>query len=455
MRAYESWGRFPRVAPHAHAVLPISWRSAPLPASADGRLLLPYGQGRSYGDSCLNLGHALVPTRGLNRFIDFDPSTGLLTCEAGVTLEEVLRLVVWQGWFLPVTPGTKFVTVGGAIANDVHGKNHHSAGTFGRFVHRFELLRSDGSRLVCSPTENPALYSATIGGLGLTGLITWAQVQLARVHNPFLLQETHPFGSLEEFLAINQESERHFAYCVAWVDCTARGRRLGRGLYYRANNAPPQWDALPLAKSHLTRKGGLFVPFSLPSYTLNRLTVSAFNFLYYHRQARQRAARLVHYDAFYYPLDAVHAWNRIYGRRGFLQFQCVVPPSAAGQEAMRDILGQIAKSGLASFLAVLKAFGDMRSPGMLSFPRPGLTLALDFAYREARTVRLLKELERITMQAGGALYPAKDACMSAQTFAASFPQLSRFLPHVDPAFSSSFWRRVEGERVARALESAA
>ena len=436
----QSWGRYPR--PGVQRAHPLVWQGERLP-QVEGSLL-PYGQGRSYGDSCLNPGGTLLTTRGLDRFLGFDAATGVLTCEAGVTLEAILRLVTWQGWFLPVTPGTKFVSVGGAIANDVHGKNHHRMRTFGRHVRRFELLRSDGSRHLCSPTENADLYAATIGGLGLTGVILWAEVQLRRMSNPYILQETVPFQDLDGFFRVAAESDRDYEYTVAWVDCLGRGRRLGRGLYFRGDHAAPQFDALPLSKSHLSRKGGLSVPFDLPSLTLNRLTVKAFNALYYGK-GRMGAgpARLTHYDPFFYPLDSVHAWNRIYGRRGFLQFQCVVPHEAGGG-AMREILERISASRLASFLAVLKKFGDVSSPGLLSFPRPGVTLALDFANAGERTYRLFAELERVTREAGGAVYPAKDARMSPETFHASFPHAQRFGAFVDPAFSSAFWRRVQG-----------
>ncbi|MBF5041849.1 FAD-binding oxidoreductase [Aggregicoccus sp. 17bor-14] len=445
-KALQSWGRYPRVTQRAH---PLVWVGEPLPQGLQGPLL-PYGQGRSYGDSCLNPGGTVLTTAGLDRFLGFDPASGVLTCEAGVTLEDILRLATWQGWFLPVTPGTKFVSVGGAIANDVHGKNHHRMGTFGRHVRRFELLRSDGRRLVCSPTENADWYAATIGGLGLTGVILWAEVQLRRMSNPYIQQDTLPFANLDGFFQAAAESDADFEYTVAWVDCLSRGRKLGRGLYFRGNHAPPQFDALPLAKSHLSRKGGLSVPFDLPSFTLNRLTVAAFNALYYGKN-RLGAGKthLTHYDPFFYPLDSVHAWNRIYGRRGFLQFQCVVPHEVGGG-AMREILERIAASRLASFLAVLKKFGSAPSPGLLSFPRPGVTLALDFANAGERTYRLFHELERVTREAGGAVYPAKDARMEPETFQASFPQVGAFARFVDPAFSSAFWRRVKGADAAAA-----
>ena len=438
----QSWGRYPHVEEQRERS--VTWGSDPLPVPADGGSLLPYGQGRSYGDSCLNAGGTLLTTTRLDRFLGFDPATGVVRCESGVTLDAILRLVTWQGWFLPVTPGTKFVSVGGAIANDVHGKNHHQAGTFGRHVLRFELVRSDGSRRVCSPTENPDWYAATIGGLGLTGLITWADVQLRRMSNPYILQETIAFDNLEGFLPLARESEKDFDFTVAWVDCLSRGKSLGKGLFYRGNHAPPQFDALPLARSHLSRRGGgLAVPFDLPGFALNRLSVAAFNWLYYHRQ-RMNTSGLIHYDPFFYPLDGVHRWNRIYGRRGFLQFQCVVPFTDAGVAATREILDRSAHSGMPSFLTVLKVFGDVPSPGWMSFPRRGLTLALDFANKGERTYKLLAELERVTGEAGGRLYPAKDSRMSPENFAAWYPERERFSGYVDPAFSSSFWRRVNG-----------
>src|SRR5690606_29302926 len=199
--------------------------------------VLAHGMGRSYGDSCLNDGGTLLLTRGLSRFLAFDESTGVLRCEAGVTLAEVLELVVPRGFFLPVTPGTKFVTVGGAIANDVHGKNHHADGTFGRFVRRFELVGSDGVRRICSPTENEGHFRATIGGLGLTGIVTWAEIQLRRVPSPFIVQENLKMRGLDDFFRINEASEKDWLYTVAWIDVLARGRRLGRGIYYRGNHA--------------------------------------------------------------------------------------------------------------------------------------------------------------------------------------------------------------------------
>ncbi len=433
---HQSWGRFPRVARQtAHSIL---WQTQALPTASGS--LLPHGLGRSYGDSCLNEGGTLLTTLTLDKLLGFDAATGVVRCEAGVSLDTLLRLGVPRGWFLPVTPGTKFVTVGGAIANDVHGKNHHRAGTFGRYVHRFELLRSDGTRRVCSPEENRDWYEATIGGLGLTGLILWADVQLRPICNPFVLKETVPLENLDAFFTVSGESEQDYEFTVAWLDSLARGRKLGQGLFFRGNFAPPQLERLPQQTSHLNREPWLSVPFTLPGFTLNRLSVAAFNWLYGWVNRLTKGLRLQHYDPFFYPLDSVLRWNRIYGPQGFFQFQCVLPFDTA-RDALREILERSQRE-VPCFLNVIKTFGNVSSPGWLSFPRPGVTLALDFANKGERTLRLMSELDNLTRQAGGAVYPAKDARMSAENFAAYYPQLERFKAFVDPAFSSSFWRRV-------------
>lgn len=437
-RQLDSWGRVRRA---RRVGVPVVSRDEPLPASPEGTTLLPYGLGRSYGDSCLNDDGALLLTRGLDRLISFDRATGVVRCESGVTLAQVLHLALPQGWFLPVTPGTKFVTLGGAIANDVHGKNHHAAGTLGRYVRAFELLRSDGSRLLCTPEQNAEWFGATIGGLGLTGLITWAELQLRPVANGFIEAESVKFGSLDEFFAINRESEASFEYTVAWVDCLARGASLGRGLYNRGNHAPVQLDQLAFPR--LPRK--LSVPIDLPSFAMTRPFIQAFNTLYFHKQRRRITRGLQSFEPFFYPLDAVLDWNRIYGSRGFFQYQFVVPHGDS-HDVVREIFTRIAHSGQGSFLAVLKTFGDLPSPGWLSFPRPGVTLALDFPNRGGMTLDLFDDLDRIVLSAGGAVYPAKDARMSAASFRRFFPQWEKLVPYVDPRFSSGFWKRVTEER---------
>lgn len=416
----------------------IPSRDAELPLPPETSVpVLPYGMGRSYGDSCLNNGGVLIESSSLKHFISFDDATGVLRCESGVSLADILSLIVPRGWFLPVTPGTRFVSVGGAIANDVHGKNHHRAGTFGCYVRRFELLRSDGSRIECSPEENAGLYSATIGGLGLTGLITWAEIQLKPVVNPYLQEETLRFKSIDEFFLLNRDSETNYEYTVAWIDCVAKGKSLGRGAFYRANHhgsaSPQHRPAAP--KSTMT------FPFTPPISLVNKLSLKAFNSAYFRMQP-QRRSRTVHYQPFFYPLDSILNWNRMYGPKGMLQYQCVVPESE-GQEVFREMLQTISDSGSGSFLAVLKMFGNKPSPGMLSFPRPGITLALDFPNTPA-TFKLLDRLDALTCEAGGCVYPAKDARMSKESFQAYFPEWQAFSEYIDPRFSSGFWRRVTG-----------
>ncbi len=428
-----SWGRIPRV---TQIPLGLNSRSAPLPPRG-AHTMLPHGLGRSYGDSCLNDGGALLLTRGLDRWISFDEASGVLRCEAGVSLAEILALCVPKGWFLPVTPGTKFVTVGGAIANDVHGKNHHRAGTFGRHTRCFELLRSDGSRRLCSRGDNATWFRATVGGLGLTGLITWAEIQLQRIHNPLIDSEKVRFRNLAEFVDLAQASDKDFAYTVAWVDCLAAGENLGRGIFMRGNHAGPE----AVAAKKRRKLPPLPVPFDAPGFLLNQQTVRAFNTLYAKTLKGDRHRGFEHYEPFFYPLDGLANWNRLYGKRGFFQHQCVVPLDGHGGP-IKEILRTIAESGQASFLAVLKLFGDLPPEGLLSFPRPGITLALDFPNRGTSTRELMDRLDHIVAGNGGALYPAKDARMSGAHFRQFFPALDHFQPFIDPAFSSSFWRRV-------------
>lgn len=424
-----SWGRYMHA---SQRLVRLIDRSAPLPPAPGSAL--PYGNGRSYGDSCLNDHGTLFCCRGLDRFVSFDTASGVLHCEAGVLLSEILELAVPQGWFLPVTPGTRFVTVGGAIANDVHGKNHHRAGSFGNHVIQLELLRTDGSRIVCGPEENIEFFAATVGGLGLTGVITRATIQLRRIASSFVALETIKFESLAEFAELSGGSEENYEYTVAWVDCTGRAPRLGRGIFSRANHAPA------LAEGRAKRQHSLPVPFSPPVSLVNAVSLRAFNTLYYHRQRSRVARSIQHYEPFFYPLDGLLDWNRMYGPRGFLQYQCVVPDLSG--RTVESLLDKISRAGEGSFLAVLKQFGRVPPRGMLSFPRPGTTLALDFPNRGEKTLRLLDHLDDIVEAAGGAVYPAKDARMSASRFRRYFPNCEAFEAFRDPGLSSSFWRRV-------------
>lgn len=425
-----SWNRIPKVK-HS-GIIKCFERNLSVPKT-DG-FLLPHGNGRSYGDVCLNNNGFLLMTRTLNRFIAFDRQTGRLQCEAGVLLKDILDLVVPQGWFLPVTPGTQLVTVGGAIANDIHGKNHHIAGSFGNHVLRLELVRSDGQRIECGPDLNHEWFSATVGGLGLTGLITWVEIQLETISNPFMLVETFRFNDLDSFWAINSETESRWPYTVSWIDCLSGGKKNTRGLFLIGKHAPPQ-AILPNA----TQKT-LTVPIDSPISLINGLSLRIFNELYYRRPLK-RGVHLNHYISYFYPLDSIARWNRIYGKKGFFQYQCVLPPENM-KEGIAELLEQIRLSKQGSFLAVLKTFGKRPSVGMLSFPRPGATLALDFPNHGAATLKLFERFDSIVSAAGGALYPAKDTRMPSWMFKQGFPGWEKFNQYIDPNFSSGFWRRV-------------
>ncbi len=428
MSGFESWGKQPKV---KQKEIFLRWRKQDFP-TLETQHGLPVGLGRSYGDVCLNDNGTVIHTSDLNRLIGFDAESGVLKCEAGCSLASILEFAIPRGWFLPVTPGTKFITIAGAIANDVHGKNHHRAGTFGRYVKRFELIRSDGRRLICSPEENPELYSATIGGLGLTGIIAWAEVALKRIRSSLIDLESTQFGSLDEFFQLSEASQDKFEYTVAWLDCLAGAKGFGRGIFMAGNHS-----AVP----GLSVKKGLklTIPCDLPSGLINKFTATAFNSVYYHKQYVKRIEKVVNYDGFFYPLDAINSWNRIYGPRGFYQFQCVLP-----NDHIKELLKMIVASGAGSFLAVLKEFGQIKSPGMLSFPRPGVTLALDFPNHGSGTGRLMRQLDQFVFERGGAIYPAKDNFMTPESFKSYYPNWESFKQYIDPKLSSSLWRRVMG-----------
>ena len=432
MQRGESWGRYPRGAQESG---PLWWRDDPLPEAAT---LLPYGNGLSYGDSCLNPGGCVITTRTLDRFIAFDETRGVLRCEAGVTLGEILDRCVPRGWFLPVVPGTQFVTVGGAIANDVHGKNHHVAGTFGCHVNSFELRRSDGERLLCTAEDNGAWFRATIGGLGLTGVITWAELQLKRIHSALVECESLPFASLAQFSALCAASDRDFEYTVAWFDCYSWQNGALRGVFTRGRHVEEDDGTLAAPRPRPRAS----VPFPLPGWVLGRWSMRAFNALYYAIKSRQGRQR-VRFEPFLFPLDVLTQWNLAYGPRGFMQLQCVVPVDAA-ERCLAALLQRITESGQGSFLAVMKCFGDRVSPGCLSFPMPGTTLALDFQNRGESTLSMLRACHELIAAHGGRIYPAKDACMSPEVFATGFPHWRELLPNIDPAFTSGFWRRTAG-----------
>jgi L-gulonolactone oxidase len=425
-----AWGR---LEPRGHAVVHASFAdemAAAIRAPAQHPLLCR-GLGRSYGDVALNGGGYLLDTTRVDHFLFAHWATGLVRVEAGLSLDALLRTCVPRGWFVPVVPGTRFVTLGGAVANDVHGKNHESAGTIGCHVRRIGLARSAGEILELAADDAAPLFAATIGGLGLTGVILWVELQLIPIRSATMEVETVGMSDLDDFFRLSAESG-DWPYSVAWVDSLARGRLLGRGLFMRGRHHESgplephgaQRFTVPHAARHLLKPG----------------TIALFNF-FYRTRPWASGRRTMHYDRFFHPLDSLAHWNRLYGRRGFFQHQSVVPMKNA-PEAVRRLLELTAECGEPSFLAVLKVLGDRPSPGLLSFPMPGVTLALDLANRGESTRRLLDRLVDVVVAAGGRLYPAKDATMSGDAFRAGYPAWRRLEHHRDPALMSDFWRRV-------------
>lgn len=407
--------------------------------------LLARGLGRSYGDASLNAGGGVLLDTRLCRFLSFDASSGMLECEAGVTLEDILATFVPRGYFPPVTPGTKFVTIGGAIAADVHGKNHHRDGSIAEFVESFDLLTASGETLACSRQQNADAFFSTLGGMGLTGVILQARIRLRPIETAYISVDYQKAANLDEALAAFASGDEKYQYSVAWIDCLARGASLGRSVLIRGNHAeagelPPELRISPLEPQVSRPKT---VPFNFPALALSRFTVRRFNNYYYAKHRTTHA--FVDYNEFFYPLDSMLHWNRIYGKRGFFQYQAVFP-ATADAKCLRRLLGRLSSSGRASFLAVLKTMGKP-SGGLLSFPMPGHTLALDIPNAGPKTVEFLQELDQIVLEHGGRVYLAKDACMSRMSFERMYPQLGRFRQikaALDPAnhFDSSQARRL-------------
>lgn len=383
--------------------------------------LIPRGLGRCYGDSSLS--DTVISSLRFNRMLSFDKETGELVCESGVSLEDILEVFVSRGWFLPTTPGTKFVTVGGAIASNVHGKNHHLSGAFCNHVNWMEIMLSSGEVVKCSKDENSELFEATAGGMGLTGYILRVSMNLIKVDTAFIRQEMIKAANLSEIMDVFEDSD-DWTYSVAWIDCLMKGENMGRSLMMRGEHATV--DELVKA-SHkksplqLPKKLKLNVPFNFPSFALNPLTVKMFNAAYYFKGPKDKKVSIVDYDQFFYPLDGVLNWNRIYGKKGFTQYQFVLPKEA-GREGLGKVLSKIADSGQGSFLAVLKLFGEQDD--LFSFPKEGYTLALDFPIKKG-LFEFLDELDSMVLDYGGRLYFAKDVRMQ-ERMLAGYPHADRF-----------------------------
>lgn len=432
MNNIESWGRL-CASPHKLVTLP-NRDSAPAVIQNTKGSALAFGNGRSYGDACLNSNSTLWETRTLDRLISFSSKTGRLRCEAGVLLADIQRLFIPRGWALPVTPGTQLITVGGAIANDVHGKNHHRYGTFCDHIDELHLSRTDGEQIYCSRTENTDWFTATAGGLGLTGVILSVAIQLKRTSGPWLTTESIPYYSLEEFFSLADDSESEWEHTVSWVDCTHRNNI--RGIFMRGNPLP-RHDSPPHTPKQLSFP--VVPPFSL----VNQVSLPVFNSFYFYRQARNAGKHVAHYHPFFYPLDRINHWNRAYGHNGFYQYQSVIPREHR-KEATQQMLDEIKRSGQGSMLAVLKTFGARRNSGLMSFPMEGVTLALDFPNKKRATLDLFARLDNIVRAAGGRLYPAKDARMPRDLFKQGYPRLEEFMKYRDLGISSSLSRRLTG-----------
>jgi FAD/FMN-containing dehydrogenase len=438
------WGR---TAPTPAVLTPVRGdeEAQALLRAAGARGVVARGLARSYGDAAQNAGGLVLDMTGADRVLHADLETGLVDVEAGISLDELMNRFVPQGFFVPVTPGTRMVTVGGAIAADIHGKNHHVAGSFAQHVRRLDLLTADGQVRRISAGTDPDLFWATAGGMGLTGVILRAQVQMKPIESSRLLVDTDRTPDLDSLMTLLAETDHLYDYSVAWIDCVARGRRMGRsvvtrGRFARLDELPAKRRGDPL-KYHGSVK--LSAPDVFPPGLLNLATVAAFNEVWYRKAPRRKRDQLQTIPTFFHPLDGVGAWNRIYGPRGFVQYQFTVP---FGQEAaMREALERISHSGTASFLAVLKRFGP-GNPGMLSYPSPGWTLALDIPVAKG-LAPLLDGLDELVVAAGGRIYLAKDSRVRPETFARMYDRLEEFRAvrkRVDPdgVFTSDLARRL-------------
>lgn len=390
------------------------------------------GNGRCYGDA--SLGEHIFSTKKLNKFISFDRLNGIIECESGVLLSDVLEIAVPQGYFLYVTPGTKFVTIGGAIASDVHGKNHHSEGCFSEYVIEFKLMTENGEIITCSRELNTDKFWATIGGMGLTGIILTAKFKLKNIDSAYIRQESIKAENLDEIFKLFEESES-WTYTVAWIDCLQKGKNIGRSILMRGEHAfqhelPQNMSKSPL---RLKKKFQPTVPFYFPSFVLNALTVKIFNLLYFKKQSKKEVKSFIDYETYFYPLDFVNNWNKIYGKSGFIQYQMVIPKKS-GKEGMKKILETIANSGNGSFLAVLKLFGKDNPEAYNSFPLEGYTLALDFKVN-SKLKKLVEQLDNIVQEFGGRIYLTKDSM--------SKSSLTNYLKNIqNPKFVSLQHKRI-------------
>jgi FAD/FMN-containing dehydrogenase len=433
------WGLYPRVLSRV-----ISPKAAELSSLAERRMIAR-GQGRSYGDAALLSDGTVILSEGMDRIINFDSGEGILTAEAGLTLDEVIRSFLPLGWFPAVTPGTKFVSLGGCVAADVHGKNHHRDGGFGSHVLELGIVLASGEEVNCSPSLRPELFWATVGGMGLTGIITTVSIRLRPVESGYVAVRHRKAANLNELMDRFEDPSLDDDYTVAWIDCMAPRDSFGRGVYMAGHHASREEIQTSERRTHPPDPRSLSVPFPMPKWLLSRPLVHLYNEIFFRVQGAKRRPFFAPYDSFFYPLDRVENWNRLYGKRGFLQDQCVLPTDSA-REGLTKLLSRIEQSGLPTFLAVLKRFGP-QEPGLLSFPAAGYTLALDLPMRGVALFELLDRLDEIVLDFGGRVYLAKDARLSAASFSKMYPRLNQWRQvkaEVDPdnRFTSNLAQRI-------------
>lgn len=403
-----SWGMYPKIKSKKFT---FKTKNNLKDILKENSTFIPFGNGRSYGDSAL--AENIIYSKPYNYFLDFDEELGILHCQSGVMLSEIIEAFVPRGWFLKVTPGTKLITIGGAIASDVHGKNHHIEGCFSSCVEEFNLMLANGE--VKNVKKNDELFLATCGGMGLTGVILDAKISLKKINSKYINQTTIKTKNLKEtFEAFEKYS--HMPYSVAWIDCLASGEDIGKCLLMVGDFADD-------GKLDFKEKKKINIPFNFPSFALNSLSVKAFNWLYYKKAPDGESKQKVDIDTFFYPLDAINNWNRIYGKGGFTQYQFILPKEKS-YDGLKEILEKISKSGKGSFLAVLKLYGE-ENENYLSFPLKGYSLALDFKI-EKGIFELLNSLDEIVLKYGGRIYLTKDVRVSKESFEKGYPNIEKF-----------------------------
>ncbi len=440
MKRLSNWGNYPEIDSEEYSFS----SSAAIRTLLQNKNLpvIPRGNGRCYGDA--SLGSNVLSSLRFDYILSFDRTKGIFECESGVLLKDILDIIVPAGWFLPVTPGTRFITIGGAIASDVHGKNHHVDGSFCDHLLEMEVMLYTGEIVTCSPQKNSELFEATRGGMGLTGFVLSAKFSLKKIETSYIKQVQVKATNLSELLELFEEYKDH-TYTMSWIDCLKGGKHFGRSILMAGEHARPGELSARQKKNLLKpHSDTLFTfPVNLPSFVLNKYTIKGFNSLYYQKAIKKYSNQVIPYDPFFYPLDKILEWNKGYGRRGFLQYQFVLPMESS-REGMTDILNRINKKGMGSFLAVFKVFGKQK--GLISFPMEGCTLALDFPVRQA-LFPFLDELDRVVLDYGGRLYLTKDARMKPEVFWNSYPGAGRFYELVKKYNPEYRFRSMQSDRL--------